>query len=154
MSSEAFIDAAWRGEPEPMAQLVTITSDADPTPIRVTDWPGGIVSNGEVYVHYPFRLTWAGATRETPFGQGRLTIANVDRRIEAACDAAVEPPTIDLAAVIVSAPDTPEAVIQGARLIGVEGDEIQATGVIRPRDFDSEPACAVSATPATTPAQF
>ena len=59
--TEAMIDAAWSREQEPVAQLVTIRSDADPTPIRATDWPGGIVSNGVSYPRFPFQLAWAGA---------------------------------------------------------------------------------------------
>ena len=72
--TEAMIDAAWSREQEPVAQLVTIRSDADPAPIVATDWPEGIVSNGVTYPHYPFQLAWAGASRDAPFGQGKLTI--------------------------------------------------------------------------------
>lgn len=152
--TEAFIEAAWRGEPDKVAQLVTIHSDALEDPIAVTDWPGGLVSNGVKHVHFPFQLAWAGASKDTPFGQGRLTIANVDRRIEEACDAALEPPRLDLSVVRVDDPDVIERAIQDARIPSTEGDETKASAVIRPRDFSEEPACAVSYTPATCPGQF
>lgn len=160
--SADFIDACWNGEPDPVAQLVTITSDADPTPIRVTDCSDrllsgrrqGIVSNGEEYLYYPFQLAWAASSKTAPFGEGRLTIANVDRRIEEACDAALEPPTIDLALVRIDDPDVVEAAMIGARIPSVDGDEGKVEGVIRPRDFSLEPACARSYTPATTPGMF
>lgn len=160
--TEDFVEACWRGEPDPVAQLVTVTSDADPTPIRVTDCsdrllPGrrqGIVSGGHEYLYFPFRLAWAAASKESPFGEGRLTIGNVDRRIEEACDAAIEPPVLDLAVVRIEDPDTVEAAIVGARMPSVEGDETKVEGVIRPRDFGQEPACARKATPATTPGLF
>ena len=160
--TEAFIDACWRGEPERVAQLLTIRSDADPTPIRVSDCPDrllpnrqqGIVSGGQSYPYFPFQLAWAGASKESPFGEGRLTIANVDRRIEEACDAAKDPPEIDLAIVRVGAPNETEALITGGRIPSVEGDEEKVSAVIRPKDFVQEPACAVSYTPATAPGMF
>lgn len=160
--TEDFIEACWRGEPDPVVQLITITSDADPTPIRVSDCSErllanrqqGITSNGEDYPYFPFQLAWAGASSTAPFGEGRLTIANVDRRIEEACDAAIEPPTIDLTLVRLAEPDTAETAIVGARIPGVDGDESKVSAVIRPRDFDLEPACARSYTPATCPGMF
>lgn len=152
--TEAMIDAAWSREQEPVAQLVTIRSDADPAPILATDWPEGIVSNGVTYPHYPFQLAWAGASRDTPFGQGKLTIANVDRRIEEACDAALTLPELDLRLVRVAAPDAVEKALLGARIPGVDGDAGRVSAVIRPRDFSQEPACAAKATPASTPGLF
>ena len=152
--TEAMIDAAWSREQEPVAQLVTIRSDADPTPIRATDWPGGIVSNGVSYPRYPFQLAWAGASRENPFGHGKLTIANVDRRIEEACDAANQAPEMDLMLVRVDDPDIVEQALLGAVIPSTEGSAEQVSATIRPRDFTQEPACARKATPATTPAMF
>lgn len=152
--TEAFIEEAWGREREPLAQLVTITSDADPEPIRATDWPDGITSEGETFPHFPFQLAWAGASKENPFGEGRLTIANVDRRIEEACDAAIDPPEVSLALIRVSAPDSPEVSIAGARIPSVEGDASRVSAVIRPRSFSQEPACARNYTPATVPGLF
>lgn len=152
--TEAFIEDAWRRDHEPLAQLVTIRSDADPEPIRATDRAGGVDSEGVHYPHFPFQLSWAGASKDNPFGQGRLTIANVDRRVEEACDAANDPPEIDLSLVRVSAPDVVERAIIGARIPSVEGDASKVSAVVRPRDFSQEPACARSYTPATSPGLF
>lgn len=152
--SDAFIEACWRGEPEPMAQLVTVTTDADPQPIRATDWPEGLTAGGHDYAYFPFRLAWAAASRESPFGEGRLTIANVDSRIERACDSAVDPPQLDLALVRVADPDTAERAIVAARIPSIEGDRSQVAAVVRPKDFTLEPACAASATPSTCPGMF
>lgn len=152
--TEAFIEEAWGRQQEPLAQLVTITSDADPEPIRATDWADGVVSEGETFPHFPFRLAWAGASKENPFGEGKLTIANVDRRIEDACDSAINPPEVSLSLVRVSAPDTREVAIEGARIPSVEGDASQVSAVIRPRSFKQEPACARIYTPATMPGLF
>lgn len=152
--TEDFIRACWRGEAPDLAQLVTLRSDATDEPIRATDWPGGVTSNGVIYPHYPFQLSWAGAGRDTAFGQGRLTIANVDRRIETACDAASEPPEVDLQLVAVDDPDVVETAILGARVPSVEGDASRVAAVIRPRDFTEEPACARPYTPASAPGQF
>ena len=154
MISEALIEAAWRGEPEPVAQLITLTSEAEETAIRATDWPGGLTSGGDYYPHFPFRLSWAGAGRDEPFGKGRLTIQNVDRRIEAACEAATAPPSIDLALVRVAAPDAVEIAIQGAQIPNVTGDSSRVTADIRPRSFKEEPGCAFSYTPSAFPALF
>lgn len=152
--TEAFIEEAWGREQEPLAQLITVTSDADPEPIRATDWSDGIVSEGEFFPHFPFRLAWAGASKENPFGEGRLTIANVDRRIEDACDAANDPPEVSLSLVRISAPDSPEVAIEGARIPSVDGDASRVTAVIRPRSFKQEPACARNYSPATVPGLF
>ena len=154
MPTEAFIEAAWRGQPSPVVQLVTLRSDADPTPIRATDWPDGVTANGQHYPFYPFQLSWAGASKDQPFGEGRLTVQNVDRRIEQACDAANDPPTIDLQLVRVDAPDIIESAILGARVPGVEGDASRIAATIRPRDFTEEPACARSYTPSSVPGGF
>ncbi len=152
--TEALVEAAFRGEPDAVAQLVTIRSDGLAEPLNVTDWPGGLKSNGVDYVHYPFQLSWAGASQDSPFGEGRLTIANVDRTIEAACDAVEEPPEIDLSVVRVEDPDVIERALMDARITSMDGDRAKATAVIRPRDFNVEPACAVSYTPATAPGMF
>jgi hypothetical protein len=160
--SEAFIEAAWRGQPDPLVQLVELRSDALEEPIRSSDCadpllPGrraGIVSGGVEWPHFPFQLTWSGARRESPFGEGRLTIANVDRRIEEACDAAEAPPEIDLLLVRRADPDVAEKVMTGARIPAVEGDAMKATAIVRPRDFSQEPACARNYTPASTPGMF
>lgn len=162
MASEEFIEACWRGTPDAVAQLVTIRSDATEDPIRVSDCSDrllsgrrqGLVSNGEEYPFFPFQLAWAGASSDAKFGQGRLTIANVDRRIEEACDAALDPPRIDLEIVRVADPDTAETAIRDASIPTVEGDESRVVAVVRPRDFTQEPACAWSYTPATTPGMF
>lgn len=152
--SEDFIEQAWRRQKDDLAQLVELRSDATEDPIRVTDWPGGLVSDGETYVHYPFQLAWAGAGKDAPFGEGRLTIANVDRAIEEACDAAQDPPELDLSLVRVAAPDVVERAIRGARVPSVEGDMNRVAAVIRPRDFGQEPACAVSYSPSAFPGLF
>lgn len=149
--TEAMIAAAWSRDQEPMAQLLTLRSDADPEPILATDWPDGIAAGGVFYPHYPFRLTWAGASRDAPFGEGKLMIANVDRRIEEACDAALTLPELDIELVRVSAPEHAEKAIVGARVPSVDGDSSQVTAIIRPREFSQEPACAAKATPSRTP---
>lgn len=152
--TEAFIEQAWRRDHDPLAQLVTLSSDAMAEPIRATDWPHGLTSDGVTFPHYPFRLAWAAQGKDRPFGEGRLTIANVDRRIEEACDAALDPPELSLSLVRVASPDVVERAIEGARIAGVDGDAGRVAAVIRPRDFSREPACAVSYTPATAPGMF
>lgn len=152
--TEAMIDAAWSREQDPVAQLIMINSDADPDPILACDWPGGITSNGVHYPHFPFELAWAGASREAAFGQGKLTIANVDRRVEQACDAALLSPELNLSLVRIAAPDVVEQAVLGARVPSVDGDASRVSAVIRPRDFTEEPACARICTPSTCPGMF
>lgn len=160
--TEDMVEAVWAREVEPLAQLIEINADGLVDPIRVSDCPDrllsgfrrGLSSNGEDYPYMPFRLTWAGATQDQPFGQGRVAIANVDSRIEAAMEASVNPPTISLRLIRISAPDVIETAIEGATIGQSDFTEVEASAVIRPRDFDLEPACAVSYTPATTPGQF
>ncbi len=152
--TEDMVEAAWRREQEPVAQLLTLRSDADPAPITVTDWKEGVTSNGVAYAYFPFELAWASSSRDQVVGQGKLTIANVDRRIEEACDAAVNPPELDLMLVRVDEPDVVERAILGAKVPSVDGDARTVNANIRPRSFAEEPACAVKQTPSTTPALF
>jgi hypothetical protein len=152
--TEAFIEQAWSREQEPLAQLVTIRSDALAEPLRVTNWQGGLTSNDEDFAYYPFSLAWAGSSKGNPFGGARLIIANVDRRIEEAADASDDMVEIDLALVRVAAPDTVEKAIDGARIPSIEGDAGRVQAAIRPRDFSQEPACARKYLPATTPGLF
>lgn len=152
--TEAFIEQAWSREQEPLAQLVTIRSDALAEPLRVTNWQGGLTSNAVDFAYYPFSLAWAGASKSNPFGGARLTIANIDRRIEEAADASDDMVEIDLGLVRVAAPDTVEKAIEGARIPSIEGDAARVQAAIRPRDFSQEPACARKYLPATTPGLF
>lgn len=160
--SADMLDALWSPEVEPLAQLVEITASEITEPIRVSDCPDrllpgrrqGLTSNGEDYPFLPFRLTWAGATKEQPFGQGRLAIANVDGRIEEAIDAVVAPPTISLRLVRVSDPDQVETAILGASIGQSDFSDTEASVVIRPKDFELEPACAAAYTPQRTPGLF
>ena len=152
--TEAMIEAAWARDHDPVAQLVIIRSDADPEAIHATDWPEGITSNGVDYPCYPFQLAWAGASKDSAFGSGKLTIANVDRRIEEACDAASQPPEMDLMLVRVDAPDIIEKALLGAKIPSIDGDASRVSAVVRPRDFSQEPACARICTPASNPGLF
>lgn len=145
--SDDYIEAAFKGEPEAVAQLVTVYADALDEPLRVTDWPDGIVSNGQTYLHFPFELKWAGPSQDSRAGEAQLVIANVDRRIEEATDAALTPPTVDLVLVRVAKPDIIEKAILGARIASISGDREKATGTIHPRNFGREPAIAHSYTP-------
>ena len=158
----AMVEALWASEVEPLAQLIEITADSLVTPMRVSDCPDrllpglrqGIVSDGEEYPYMPFRLTWAGASEEQPFGTGKVAIANVDSRIEATMEEAIDPPAISLRLVRVAAPDVVETAIEGATLGQSDFNDVEALAVLRLKDFDLEPACAVSYTPSTTPGQF
>lgn len=160
--SSEMLDALWAPEIEPLAQLVEIRATEISEPIRVSDCPDrllsgrrqGLVSEGEEYPFLPFRLMWSGVTKEQPFGQGKLTIANVDGRIEEAIDAVVEPPEITLRLVRVSDPDQVENAILGASIGQSDFSESEASVVIRPRDFDIEPACAACYTPQRAPGLF
>lgn len=154
MPTLAFIEAAFRGEPEAVAQLVTIHAEALPEPLRVTDWPDGITSNGQNYPFFPFELNWAAASQDSPSGEGQLTIANVDRRIEEACDASVVAPSIDLTLVRVSDPNVSERAILGARIPAITGDSQKVSATIRPKNFALEPAVAFSLTPSSAPGLF
>lgn len=152
--TDDMIRSLWNAEPEPVAVLVTIQTDADPTPIRVTDHPDGVVSNGDTFQHCPFEFAWAGASQEQPFGEARLAIANVDPRIEQGVEAANEPPQVSVGLVRVAAPNVVEKAISGARVGAVELDDAKVSALIRPRDFNEEPACQASYTPARTPSLF
>ena len=152
--TDEMVAAMWAQDPEAVIQLVTLVSDALDEPIRVCDQPGGIESRSHFYEFVPFRLQWAGASREQPFGEGKLSIANVDSRIEEACDLADAPPLITLELVRAAAPDDVEKAIVNAEVMAVEGDETEVSGVLRPKDFNLEPACAASYGASRAPALY
>ena len=89
----------------------------------------------------PFRLQWSAASRESPFGEGRLSIANVDSRIEEACDLAETPPLLTLELVRVSAPDEVERAIEEAQVPAIDGDETAGLGARGPSRLAHAPPC-------------
>lgn len=160
--SEAFVrDAYARATPD-IAVLVTLSAEGLDEPLRVCSWPApragtnrrGLESRGEVYDYFPFAFAWGGSSASEIARGAKLEIANTDGAISSAVRLATGRPMLDIEAVRVVAPDVIELAMLGAGLAEVEIDASHATGVLLPREFDTEPACAACYTASRMPAMF
>ena len=159
--SENMVRALFAQTVEPLAILLTITSVSLPTPIMVTDYGGqlrrnvkGIHSRGNDYLFFPFSFSWGGAGNGEIARDAQLTIGNTSGEIADALEACTDQPIVTVEIVRVAAPDLVERAMTQAILTSAEEDGPKITGTIKPRQFDTEPACIKSYLPATTPAMF
>jgi hypothetical protein len=146
----------------PMAILVTITCAGLDAPLLLCNIPEGanqnnpgVTSRGNFYTFFPFQLAWAGAGQTEPVRQTQLIIGDgADARISNAIRTVTGQPLITVEAVRLSAPDTVEMAITNAVLMDAEIAAPKVTGTLKPREFDSEPACGPRYTIARTPSLF
>lgn len=159
--SEDMVRAVFSQRVEALAILLTISSVSLAAPIRVTDYAGqlrrnvkGISSRGNDYLFFPFSFGWGGAGAGELAREAQLTIGNTSGEIADALEACTDQPVITVEVIRVSAPDVVERAMTQAILSSTEEDGPKITGTIKPRQFDTEPACAKSYLPSLTPALF
>ncbi len=109
-TSLTFMQAAFAQETDeaPIA-LITIEHASLSPPIRVAGFDVDVVSGGDTYVAFPFKLTLPTDVENTA-PRAKITIDNVDRSIVTAIrNASGAPPTATLEIVLASTPNTIEA---------------------------------------------
>jgi hypothetical protein len=160
--SLAMVEALYAENVEPLAILVSLTATGLSAPLLFTNYPGGsdannpgLESNGQFYTFFPFQLAWGGAGQTEPVRQTQIVIGDgADVRIANAIRTAVGQPVVNIQAVRVSSPNVVEMAITNAVLMDAEIAGARITGTLKPREFDSEPACAARYTIARTPSLF
>lgn len=159
--SEDMVRSLFSSTIEPLAVLVTVGADGMDAPLRFTDFNGrvgpnslGVMSRGELFQFFPFGFAWGGAGTGELARHSTLKIGNTAGEIADGLEAATGQPQVTVEAVRVAAPDSVERAMTGAVLASAEEDGPTITGSIKPRQFDTEPACKKSFLPVTTPALF
>lgn len=135
--------------------LLTLTHDdlGVDNPLRFVNNIEDIVSNGDTYIAFPFRLTLPTITPNGP-GEVFLEIDNVDKRIveglRSITDGAI---AVSLAVIIASDPDTVEFSLPDLVLREAQYDAEKVTGSLRFEDIVVKPI-AESVTPDGFPGLF
>lgn len=151
MSSERRVRDAMAARAEHVELvLLTITSDEfDDGPLRLAQSPVDVTSRGDVFSRaaFDFIAPTPGATASA----ARLTVDNVDRRITDAVNDIVGTPEILVEFVLEDDPDFVELSLPPFKLSVINWDLFQVEGSLTHADDSSEPACAISYTPAVAP---
>lgn len=95
------------------------------------------ISRGNTYLAYPFEPELPGDGDESP--QGRVSIANVARRIGRTIEGLIEPPQVTFELVLASDPDTVQNVWDGFEFSQVTWDKFRMTGTVELPDTFNEP---------------
>ena len=117
--------------------LLAISGIGLATPLRFVNNSADLVSRGNTYLAYPFRISLPDEREDSP-AQVSLSIDNIDQSIVTAVRLLTQPPTIRLEVVLASSPDTLEAGPFDFALRGVEYDAMLVRGTLAFEDFLSE----------------
>lgn len=119
--------------------LVTIEHADLPAPVRVVNYDENVVSNGETFVAYPFKLTLPTDPEQGP-PRATVQIDNVHRDIVASIrNASGGAPTVTLAVALASSPDTIEASFSGFDLKNITYDALTIEGELTLDSLGGEP---------------
>jgi hypothetical protein len=133
--------------------LLTITHASLAQPIRCANNMQDVVSGGNTFTAFPFRITLPQDREDRP-PKMRLSIDNVDRSIVTAVRTLTSPPTIQLAVVLAIQPDTIEASFPGFTLRNTQYDALVVEGDLNLEDLANEPYPKDTFTPTFAPALF
>jgi hypothetical protein len=155
ISTNAMRSLLSREATDPLLVLVTITHPMI-EPLRICNNQTGhdIVSDGQTFTAFPFTVTFASDTDETP--RARLQVANTDRRIGAALMliAGSAPAEVRFQAVLASTPDVIEKSFARFELRNVQITPISVEGDLLQRAYGAEPWPNVRVIPSLFPALF
>src|SRR5688572_9363086 len=156
MPSSAFTAAVQAERTEKvLIALITLSHPNMGPPLRVTSDKVQTVSNGDVFIPYPFHYARTRSSNEAP-PIGRLTISNIDRRIvEALRGLPLEPPmSVLIQTVLADAPNVVEEQLAGFELRTPEWDALKVSGDLVIDILEREPFPNVRFLPSTFPACF
>lgn len=120
--------------------LLTIDHPDLAEPIRVVSDIENITSQGELYAGLPFEIEFPGESADSP-GEARLAVDNVDRTIIDTLREIDTAPTITIAVVLASQPNTIEFSFDNMTLRDASYDVHRITGVLRFEDVADDPIC-------------
>lgn len=134
--------------------LLTLSHPTLANPIRVCSDGQALISNGNTYVAFPFRISLPAEAEGAP-PTTELEIDNVDRSIvKAVREATGEPIQISMSVVLASSPNTIEAGPFDFTLRNVEYDASVVRGQLQYEDILNEPYPGDTMTPSRFPGLF
>lgn len=133
--------------------LLTISHPDLAEPIRVCHNNENLVSRGNTYIAYDWRLTLPLDDPDT-IPRAKIQIDNVDRVIVDTIRSISTAPTVTVELVKGSDPDTVEFVLSDFTLQDVEYDVLFVTGQLTVEEFLSEPFPGDTFTPSRFPGLF
>lgn len=134
--------------------LLTLSHPTLANPIRVCSDGQALISNGNTYVAFPFRISLPAEVEGAP-PTTELEIDNVDRSIvKAVREATGEPIQISMSVVLASSPNTIEAGPFDFTLRNVEYDASVVRGQLQYEDILNEPYPGDTMTPSRFPGLF
>jgi hypothetical protein len=136
---------------EVVVTLLTF-SGAGFTTFRVCDNDTDIVSGGQTYIAFPFSIQLPDDGDEAPAAV--LQIANVDRTIGQAIDAADDEIFVNIKLVLASNPDNPEKEFDGLKISRAPRNALIVEGELTSAQFANEPYTRIRATPGRFPGLF
>lgn len=134
LSANALISAHARETGEVWAFLIEIDHETLTVPLRFTNDNQAVVSGGETFTPFPFNVGLPGSDPEQ-LPQVNLVIDAVDQSIAASLRAIATPPSVTLRLVMVSQPDTIEAIVENLQWRGVGGDVRVIEGTLTAEDI-------------------
>lgn len=118
--------------------LLTLTHADLTEPIRVVNNALDVVSRGETFIAFPFRIDLPSDSDESP-PRARLQIDNVDRQIVQAIRTVTGPIAVLMEVVLGGDPDTVEAAFSDFELREVRWDALVVEGQLSLESFLREP---------------
>lgn len=141
---------AWLPEGNLPFVLLKIDHASFSAPIRVVNNNENVVSNGETFLKYPFRITLPNKLDNAP-PTARLEIDNVSREIGQAIRLADSPPTVEISVIRREDPDTLEIALQPMSLQNASVDALVVSGDLVYENLSQEPFPAITYSPAEYP---
>ena len=133
--------------------LVTLSHPDLETPIRVNSSGQEVISNGDLFVAFPFEVILPDDVDDRP-PRARLSIDNVSREIVLAIRTISSAPFVTIQIVMASSPSTIEAEFPDFRLANITYDQLTVEGDLTLEEFIGEPYPARVFSPADFPGLF
>lgn len=134
------------------AETIRVSTDnADTFTIDSVDYRG-TVSGGNNYIFLPVKAKLPDDTDSIP--EARIVLDNVDQRIIQILRAITAPPTVKMAVVLASDPDTELLSFDGMVMSGIEYDATSISATLSYESFLNEPYPGGQVLPSTFPGQF
>ncbi|MFH1158915.1 MAG: DUF1833 family protein [Pseudomonadota bacterium] len=133
--------------------LVTLSHPDLATPIRVNSSGQEVISNGDLFVAFPFEVILPDDVDDRP-PRARLSIDNVSREIVLAIRTISSAPFVTIQIVMASSPSTIEAAFPDFRLANITYDQLTVEGDLTLEEFIGEPYPARVFSPADFPGLF
>lgn len=117
--------------------LITIKHNSMVEELRFVSNTEDVTASGEVFTAFPFHFELPNDDGNTP--RAKLTIPNIDRRIDKAARDIIGAPKIEVSIIAADDPDNPLITLRDLELRDIEGDVESIRGTIQSTDQTQEP---------------